>query len=213
MISMANNLSNAIRIMKTLAKQNKIRHKHLQAKDLWRKMINMVFETGHPWMTFKDPCNLRSPQQHCGVVHSSNLCTEITLNTNADEIAVCNLGSINLVNHLNKQGKLDVRKLERTVSLAMRMLDNVIDYNYYSVKKAEDSNLRHRPVGLGIMGFHDALFKLSIPYASEKAVEFADKSMELISYFAIKASSDLAAETRHLLYICWFFVESGHTAD
>ncbi|MFK7160107.1 ribonucleoside-diphosphate reductase subunit alpha [Marinospirillum sp. MEB164] len=168
--------------------------KRIKAADLWRKMLSMLFETGHPWITFKDPCNLRSPQQHVGVVHSSNLCTEITLNTSADEIAVCNLGSINLVRHINAQGELDVEKLQRSVKVAVRMLDNVIDINYYAVPQARNSNLKHRPVGLGIMGFQDALYKLGIAYASDAGVEFADRSMELVSYFAIEASSDLAAE-------------------
>ncbi|MBT8767164.1 ribonucleoside-diphosphate reductase subunit alpha [Metapseudomonas boanensis] len=168
-------------------------HKVVQAKDLWRKMLSMLFETGHPWLTFKDPCNLRSPQQHVGVVHSSNLCTEITLNTNKDEIAVCNLGSVNLVNHI-VDGKLDVEKLGRTVKTAVRMLDNVIDINYYSVPQAQNSNFKHRPVGLGIMGFQDALYLQHIAYGSDAAIEFADKSMEAISYFAIQASCDLADE-------------------
>src|SRR5476649_2937107 len=167
--------------------------KTIQAKDLWRKMLSMLFETGHPWLTFKDPCNLRSPQQHVGVVHSSNLCTEITLNTNKDEIAVCNLGSINLPNHI-VNGKLDTAKLERTVNTAVRMLDNVIDINYYSVPQAQNSNFKHRPVGLGIMGFQDALYLQHIPYGSDAAVEFADKSMEAVSYYAIQASCDLADE-------------------
>ncbi|WP_339082066.1 ribonucleoside-diphosphate reductase subunit alpha [Pseudomonas sp. TMP9] len=167
--------------------------KTIQAKDLWRKMLSMLFETGHPWLTFKDPCNLRSPQQHVGVVHSSNLCTEITLNTNADEIAVCNLGSINLPNHI-KDGKLDTAKLEKTVNTAVRMLDNVIDINYYSVPQARNSNFKHRPVGLGIMGFQDALYLQHIAYGSDAAVEFADKSMEAVSYYAIQASCDLADE-------------------
>jgi len=153
-----------------------------------------LFETGHPWITFKDPCNLRSPQQHIGVVHSSNLCTEITLNTSDQEIAVCNLGSINMVQHIDANGKLDKEKLNRTVKTAMRMLDNVIEYNYYSVPQARHSNLLHRPVGLGIMGFQDALYKLRIPYSTEEAVKFADESMEAVSYYAIDASSDLAAE-------------------
>ncbi|WP_019572007.1 ribonucleoside-diphosphate reductase subunit alpha [Thioalkalivibrio sp. ALMg3] len=169
-------------------------YKTMKAVDLWRKMLGMLFETGHPWVTFKDPCNLRSPQQHTGVVHSSNLCTEITLNTSDDEIAVCNLGSINLAAHINEAGELDQAKLERTVNTAMRMLDNVIDYNYYSVPQARRSNMRHRPVGLGIMGFQDALYKLRLPYASEAAVEFADASMEAVSYYTIKASTDLAEE-------------------
>ncbi|MCY4337987.1 MAG: ribonucleoside-diphosphate reductase subunit alpha [Gammaproteobacteria bacterium] len=168
-------------------------HKTIKAQDLWRKMLSMLYETGHPWLTFKDPCNLRSPQQHIGVVHSSNLCTEITLNTSDDEIAVCNLGSVNLAQHLDANG-LDQAKLEHTVSVAMRMLDNVIDYNYYSVPQARRSNLKHRPVGLGLMGFQDALYKLRLPYASKEAVEFADASMEMISYHAIKASTDLAEE-------------------
>lgn len=168
--------------------------KTMPATDLWRKMLGMLFETGHPWITFKDPCNLRSPQQHIGVVHSSNLCTEITLNTSDQEIAVCNLGSINMVQHIDANGKLDKEKLNRTVKTAMRMLDNVIEYNYYSVPQARHSNLLHRPVGLGIMGFQDALYKLRIPYSTEEAVKFADESMEAVSYYAIDASSDLAAE-------------------
>ncbi|HEX2238876.1 MAG TPA: ribonucleoside-diphosphate reductase subunit alpha, partial [Gammaproteobacteria bacterium] len=167
--------------------------KQIKAVDLWRKMLSMLYETGHPWMTFKDPCNLRSPQSHVGVVHCSNLCTEITLNTSDDEIAVCNLGSINLSAHVDSQG-LDHKKLEKTVTTALRMLDNVIDYNYYSVGKARRANLRHRPVGLGVMGFQDALYKLRIPYASDAAVEFADRSMEAVSYYAIKASTNLAEE-------------------
>ena len=167
--------------------------KSVKAKDLWRKMLSMLFETGHPWITFKDPCNLRSPQQHVGVVHSSNLCTEITLNTNKDEIAVCNLGSINLPNHII-DGKLDTVKLKRTIDTALRMLDNVIELNYYAVPQASNSNLKHRPVGLGIMGFQDALYKLGVSYASDEAVSFADVSMEQVSYFAIQASCDLADE-------------------
>jgi ribonucleoside-diphosphate reductase alpha chain len=165
----------------------------LQATDLWRKMLTMLFETGHPWITFKDACNVRSPQQHAGVVHSSNLCTEITLNTSDTETAVCNLGSVNLLQHL-KDGKVDQVKLKKTISTAMRMLDNVIDINYYAVKKARDSNLRHRPVGLGLMGFQDALYELRIPYASQEAVQFADESMEAICYHAYWASTDLAHE-------------------
>ncbi len=167
--------------------------KRLPAVTLWRKMLGQLFETGHPWITFKDPCNLRYTNQHLGVVHSSNLCTEITLHTDDSEIAVCNLGSVNLAAHIDADG-LDREKLERTVTTAMRMLDNVIDYNYYSVPQARNSNLRHRPVGLGMMGFQDALYKLDMPYASEQAVEFADHSMEMISYYAIQASTDLAAE-------------------
>ena len=168
-------------------------YKTIKAKDLWRKMISMLFETGHPWITFKDSCNVRSPQQHIGTIHSSNLCTEITLNTNQDEIAVCNLGSVNLVNHIEENG-LNQEKLKKTITTAIRMLDNVIDINYYSVPQAEKSNLKHRPIGMGIMGFQDALYTQKIPYASEKAVEFADLSMEVISYHAISASAELAAE-------------------
>jgi ribonucleoside-diphosphate reductase alpha chain len=167
--------------------------KKVQALDLWRKMLSMLFETGHPWITFKDPCNIRSPQQHVGVVHSSNLCTEITLNTNDSEIAVCNLGSVNLPAHM-KDGKLDHEKLHATIRTAMRMLDNVIDINYYAVKKARDSNLRHRPVGMGIMGFQDCLHVMRIPYASKEAVEFADRSMEAVCYYAYMASTELAEE-------------------
>ncbi|MGM9488899.1 ribonucleoside-diphosphate reductase subunit alpha [Ideonella sp. YS5] len=177
--------------------------KRMPARDLWRKMLSMLFETGHPWITFKDACNVRSPQQHVGVVHSSNLCTEITLNTGPDEIAVCNLGSVNLAQHLMDGPRdaagvaskvIDHDKLKKTVSTAMRMLDNVIDINYYAVKKARDSNLRHRPVGLGVMGFQDALYQLRLPYASPEAVEFADRSMEALCYYAYWASTDLAAE-------------------
>ena len=168
-------------------------HKKLPAVQLWRKMLSMLFETGHPWITFKDPCNIRSPQQHGGVVHSSNLCTEITLNTSSDEIAVCNLGSVNLVAHMTEQG-LDFDKLKRTVRTAMRMLDNVIDINYYAVDKAKNSNLRHRPVGLGIMGFQDCLHLLRVPYASADAVQFADRSMEMVAYAAYWASTELAEE-------------------
>ena len=167
--------------------------KRLPARDLWRKMLTMLFETGHPWITFKDACNIRSPQQHIGVVHSSNLCTEITLNTSSSEIAVCNLGSINLMQHL-KDGQIDHDKLKRTVAIAMRMLDNVIDINYYAVKKARDSNLRHRPVGLGLMGFQDALHQMRIPYASPEALAFADQSTEALCYYAYWASTELAAE-------------------
>jgi ribonucleoside-diphosphate reductase alpha chain len=175
--------------------------KKVKAMALWRKMLTMIFETGHPWITFKDPCNLRSPQQHAGVVHSSNLCTEITLNTSRDEIAVCNLGSVNLVAHVlpagagdGTSGGIDLRKLEETVSVAMRMLDNVIDINLYTCPEARKSNFRHRPVGLGIMGFHDALCVRGIPFASPEAVQFADTSMEAVSYYAILASSKLAKE-------------------
>ncbi|SAK95110.1 ribonucleoside-diphosphate reductase, alpha subunit [Caballeronia glebae] len=172
--------------------------KKLPAAQLWRKMLGMLFETGHPWITFKDPCNVRSPQQHVGVVHSSNLCTEITLNTSETEIAVCNLGSVNLVAHMIKQADgsyaLDHAKLKRTISVAMRMLDNVIDINYYAVPKARNSNLKHRPVGMGIMGFQDCLHLLRTPYASGEAVEFADRSMEAVCYYAYYASTELAEE-------------------
>jgi ribonucleoside-diphosphate reductase alpha chain len=172
--------------------------KKIPAANLWRKMLGMLFETGHPWITFKDPCNIRSPQQHVGVVHSSNLCTEITLNTSDTEIAVCNLGSVNLVAHMKQQADgtlvLDHEKLKRTVSVAMRMLDNVIDINYYAVAKARNSNLKHRPVGMGIMGFQDCLHLLRTPYASAEAVEFADRSMEAVCYYAYWASTELAQE-------------------
>ena len=167
--------------------------KTLKANDLWRKMLGMLFETGHPWVAFKDPCNIRYTNRHVGVVHSSNLCTEITLHTNDNEIAVCNLGSVNLAAHVDENG-LDTAKLQKTVSTAMRMLDNVIEYNYYSVPQARNSNLRHRPVGLGIMGFQDALYKVRLPYATQNAVDFADRSMEAVSYYAIQASTDLAEE-------------------
>ncbi len=168
-------------------------HRTIPAIDLWRKMLTRVFETGHPWITFKDPSNIRSPQDHAGVVHSSNLCTEILLNTSADEIAVCNLGSINLLNHVT-DGKLDLEKLEETINTAVRMLDNVVDINFYPTPEAKNANQRHRPVGLGLMGFQDALSACGISYASDEGVEFADRSMEAISYFAIMASSRLAEE-------------------
>ena len=184
------------------AAAGKLLSKRRKARELWRKMLSMLFETGHPWITFKDACNVRSPQQHAGVVHSSNLCTEITLNTSKDEIAVCNLGSVNLAQHVlpakgDAKGaphQLDAKKLRKTVRTALRMLDNVIDINYYATQQARTSNLRHRPVGLGLMGFQDALFKLRIPYGSDAAVEFADRSMEALSYYAIDASSRLAKE-------------------
>ncbi|MCH2191483.1 MAG: ribonucleoside-diphosphate reductase subunit alpha [Gammaproteobacteria bacterium] len=177
-----------------LVEQGKIKlYKQVSATKLWRKMLTMLFETGHPWITFKDPCNVRSPQQHVGVVHSSNLCTEITLNTSTDEIAVCNLGSINLAQHI-RDGELDTDHLQRTVTSAVRLLDNVIDINYYACPQAEHSNKQHRPVGMGLMGFQDALYQLELPYASEEAIYFADSSMELISYLAIQASSNLARE-------------------
>ncbi|MGU9951913.1 MAG: ribonucleoside-diphosphate reductase subunit alpha [Gammaproteobacteria bacterium WSBS_2016_MAG_OTU1] len=175
------------------AAEGKIHHKTLSAVDLWRRMLTMLFETGHPWITFKDACNIRSPQQHVGVVHSSNLCTEITLNTNSEEIAVCNLGSVNLPAHL-KDGALDEKKLSATIKTAMRMLDNVIDINYYAVEKAKVSNQRHRPVGLGMMGFQDCLYEIGIPYNSDEAVEFADRTAEALSYEAYWASTELAEE-------------------
>ena len=175
------------------AARGEIISKTIPARDLWRKMLGMLYETGHPWITFKDACNVRSPQNHCGVVHSSNLCTEITLNTGKDEIAVCNLGSVNLHAHL-RDGELDEEQLAKTVRTAMRMLDNVIDINYYAVKKAETSNMRHRPVGLGLMGFQDCLYELGVPYNSDAAVEFADTTMETICYYAYDASCDLAKE-------------------
>ena len=175
------------------AARGEIRHRQVRAKDLWRKMLAMLFETGHPWITFKDTCNIRSPQRHTGVVHSSNLCTEITLNTSKEEIAVCNLGSVNLAEHL-RDGRLDDEKLRETVRIAMRMLDNVIDINYYAVEKAARSNARHRPVGLGIMGFQDCLHEAEISYDSDEAVEFADRAMEAVCYHAYSASADLAEE-------------------
>ncbi|MGQ0641226.1 MAG: ribonucleoside-diphosphate reductase subunit alpha, partial [Gemmatimonadaceae bacterium] len=167
--------------------------KRVRATDLWRRMLTMLFETGHPWITFKDACNLRSPQQHVGVIHSSNLCTEITLNTSDDEVAVCNLGSINLATHVARHG-IDHTRLERTTRIAARMLDNVIDINLYTIPEARRSNLRHRPIGLGIMGFQDALYTRRLPYASEEAVKFADETMEAVSFYAISASADLAEE-------------------
>ena len=167
--------------------------KKVSAVQLWRKMLTMLFETGHPWITFKDACNLRSPQQHIGVIHSSNLCTEITLNTSKEEIAVCNLGSINLSSHLIN-GEVDQNKLSQTIATALRMLDNVIDINYYNSPKASYANLQHRPIGIGIMGFADCLYKLGIPYASHQAVEFADRSMEIVCYYTYWASTELAKE-------------------
>jgi ribonucleoside-diphosphate reductase alpha chain len=178
-----------------MADEGKIKlFRRMPAADLWRKMLTMLFETGHPWLTFKDPCNIRSPQQHTGVVHSSNLCTEITLNTGPDEIAVCNLGSVNLPAHIKADGKIDFDKLKRTVTVAMRMLDNVIDINYYPVEKARSSNIRHRPVGMGVMGLQDALHLVKVPFASDAGVEFSDEIMEAVAYYAYSASSDLAAE-------------------
>ncbi len=177
-----------------MVKLNAIKmHKTLSARELWRKMLSRLFETGHPWITFKDPCNIRSPQDHVGVVHSSNLCTEITLNTCAEEIAVCNLGSINLAYHV-KDGKLDEEKLSKTIALAVRMLDNVIDINYYPVKEAQTSNMRHRPVGLGIMGFQDLLYQVGLNFSSQETIEYADEVMEFVAYHAILTSSQLAQE-------------------
>nr|WP_202214820.1 ribonucleoside-diphosphate reductase subunit alpha [Methylacidimicrobium sp. AP8] len=177
-----------------MADRGEIRNfRRVAAVALWRKMLTMLFETGHPWITFKDPCNIRSPQDHVGVIHNSNLCTEITLNTSADETAVCNLGSINLAAHV-KDGELDEDRLAKTIRVAVRMLDNVIDINFYPTPAARNSNLRHRPVGLGLMGFQDALYRLKIPYGSQEAVEFADRTMESIAYHALLASSDLAKE-------------------
>ena len=154
----------------------------------------MLFETGHPWMTWKDVCNVRSPQDHAGVIHCSNLCTEITLNTSADETAVCNLGSINIAQHITSDGQLDEQKISQTVRTGMRMLDNVIDINFYPTTEAKTSNMRHRPVGIGVMGLADALFRLDIRFDSDEAVAFNDRMMEMVSYYAILASSELAAE-------------------
>ena len=180
--------------MKRWLKKGKIKlFKQIEALQLWRKMLSMLFETGHPWITFKDPSNIRSPQDHVGVVHSSNLCTEILLNTSAEETAVCNLGSINLAKHVTEKG-IDEKRLASTVRTAVRMLDNVIDINFYPTVEAKTSNSRHRPIGLGFMGFQDALYIQNISYASHAAVEFADKSMEMISYYAILASTELAQE-------------------
>jgi ribonucleoside-diphosphate reductase alpha chain len=177
-----------------MAAQGKLRQaKKVEAVMLWRKMLSMLFETGHPWITFKDPSNIRSPQGHMGVVHSSNLCTEILLNTSKEETAVCNLGSVNLAAHIDENG-LNEPLLAKTIQTAMRMLDNVIDINFYPTPEAHTSNMRHRPVGLGLMGFQDALYKLRIPYSSQQAVEFADRSMEMISYYTILASTELAKE-------------------
>ena len=177
-----------------LAAEGRMYGKRIEAIDLWKQMLKMLFETGHPWITFKDPCNLRSPQDHVGVVHSSNLCTEITLNTSADETAVCNLGSIILDNHLLPDGGIDHRKLRETVRIAVRALDNVIDINYYPTEAAQRSNLRHRPIGLGVMGLQYALYRKGIAFASQEALEFNDEIMEAVAYYAYEASSDLAAE-------------------
>lgn len=184
----------AYQMYESKAQAGQIPHKKVQANQIWRKMLSMLFETGHPWITFKDPCNIRSPQGHVGVVHSSNLCTEITLNTSLDEIAVCNLGSINIPAHLDDKGQLKLEKLKKTIKTAIRMLDNVIDINYYSVPQARKSNLRHRPIGLGIMGFQDALYIKRLAYDGQEAVQFADELMEVVSYHALEASSDLAME-------------------
>ncbi|MEM7518466.1 MAG: ribonucleoside-diphosphate reductase subunit alpha, partial [Planctomycetota bacterium] len=176
------------------AKAGKIFGKEIPAIDLWKQMLKMIFETGHPWITFKDPCNVRSPQDHAGVIHSSNLCTEITLNTSADETAVCNLGSVVLDTHITDDGQLDLEKLRETIQTAVRALDNVIDINFYPTDSARNANQRHRPVGLGVMGLQNALFLRNTPFASDAAVEFNDEFMEAIAYFAYEASSDLAAE-------------------
>jgi ribonucleoside-diphosphate reductase alpha chain len=177
-----------------LAEQGKIFGQKIEAIELWKKMLSMLFETGHPWITFKDACNLRSPQDHCGVIHSSNLCTEITLNTSNDETAVCNLGSVILETHLRPDGSLDLEKLRETIRIAVRALDNVIDINFYPTVAAKTSNLRHRPIGLGVMGLAHALYLKGIPFASQPAVEFNDEAMEAIAYYAYEASADLAAE-------------------
>jgi ribonucleoside-diphosphate reductase alpha chain len=177
-----------------LARAGKIYGREIPALELWKQMLKAIFETGHPWITFKDPCNVRSPQDHCGVIHSSNLCTEITLNTSADETAVCNLGSILIDNHLDDGGQIDHPKLRETIRTAVRMLDNVIDINFYPTTAAETSNMKHRPIGLGVMGLQYALFQKGIAFASEEAVEFNDEFMEAVAYYAYEASSDLAAE-------------------
>jgi ribonucleoside-diphosphate reductase alpha chain len=177
-----------------LAKQGKVFGKEIPAIELWKKMLGMIFETGHPWITFKDPCNVRSPQDHVGVIHSSNLCTEITLNTSAEETAVCNLGSVVLDSHLKADGSIDHAMLRETVTVAVRALDNVIDINFYPTKAAEVSNLRHRPVGMGVMGLQDCLYRRDISFASEAAVEFNDEIMEAVAYYAYDTSADLAAE-------------------
>ena len=177
-----------------LAEQGKIQGQKIEALELWKKMLSMLFETGHPWITFKDACNIRSPQDHCGVIHSSNLCTEITLNTSNDETAVCNLGSVILDSHLKPDGSLDHAKLRETIGMAVRALDNVIDINFYPTEAAKRSNLRHRPIGLGVMGLAHALYMKGIPFASEAAVEFNDEAMEAIAYYAYEASSEIAAE-------------------
>ncbi len=176
------------------AERGELWGRKIEALELWKAMLKMLFETGHPWITFKDPCNLRSPQDHVGVIHSSNLCTEITLNTSADETAVCNLGSILIDNHLLPTGEIDHAKLRETVRIAVRALDNVIDINFYPTDAAKNSNIKHRPIGLGVMGLHFALFQKGIDFASEEAVDFSDEMMEAIAFYAYEASSDLAAE-------------------
>ena len=187
-------LKNSYEEYEAMAREGKIKvYREVSAQQLWRKMLTRLFETGHPWITFKDPCNVRSPQDHVGVVHSSNLCTEITLNTSADETAVCNLGSINVSQHII-DGKLDDQLMQSTIKTAVRMLDNVVDLNFYPTEEAKNSNKRHRPVGLGMMGFQDALFKQNISFASEKAREFADMMGEKFSYYAIESSMELARE-------------------
>lgn len=193
-----NNFKELYEKYEKMAQNNEVRSKTVSALGLWRKILSMIYETGHPWITFKDPCNIRSPQQHCGNIHSSNLCTEITLNTSSnnsdeeDEVAVCNLGSLNLPNHMLPNGEIDKEKLKNSIQTAVEMLDAVIDVNYYSIPQAKNANKKHRPVGLGLMGFQDALYIKNIPYDSEEAVKFADNCMELISYYAIDASIDLA---------------------
>ncbi|MCC5789917.1 MAG: ribonucleoside-diphosphate reductase subunit alpha, partial [Opitutales bacterium] len=176
------------------AEKGEIYGEKVPAIEVWKRMLKMIFETGHPWITFKDTCNVRSPQDHAGVIHSSNLCTEITLNTGPDETAVCNLGSVILDNHLDEQGNLDLPKLRETIHAAVRALDNVIDINYYPTEAARNSNLRHRPIGLGVMGLQNALYRRGISFASDAAVDFNDEYMEAIAYYAYEASSDLAAE-------------------
>ncbi len=177
-----------------MAETGEIHGTKVPAIEVWKRMLKMLFETGHPWITFKDPCNVRSPQDHAGVVHSSNLCTEITLNTSAEETAVCNLGSVVLDTHLDDQGNLDLERLRETVRTAVRALDNVIDINFYPTSAAETSNRRHRPIGLGVMGLQNALFRRGQPFDSPEAIEFNDEFMEAIAFFAYEASSDLAAE-------------------
>jgi ribonucleoside-diphosphate reductase alpha chain len=177
-----------------MAEEGKLTSKKIRVLALWKRMIEALFETGHPWMTFKDPCNVRSPQDHKGVIHNSNLCTEITLNTSTEEVAVCNLASINIPNHIREDGSIDHAKLEATVRVVMRMLDNVIDINYYPAEAARLANTRHRPVGLGVMGLQDALYAKRIPFDTPEAVDFNDEIMEAVAFYAYRASSDLAAE-------------------